>query len=398
MLLSKKRKTLIAALLCALCAVCLMAGCGSAQTAYEDRVAVVFELEGGVFQNCELPVTYYYGYKEGTNNLIYTPSSFSGKDIERPGYTLEGWYTSRTEAEDGTVTYSDKWDFATRTVGSEGVTLYANWKRNVVFSYNVCYYDEAGEVQSAGTCTVNAGSRFGDYISIVRRVAASRTGYTVMKFVDAEGNDWDENFVHPSSADSEEDVTVNVFVEYIKGEYQLVSTAAELKANRTKNIYLLNDIDFEGGEFVGFGDYKGDFQGNGFKVSNFTLTYSSGRNDLIEDDDLGDERGILCVSLFGRMQGATVQNVTFENVTVNIVTTYTGTTKIIVAPLCVKTSESTVSGVTVTGSFTVSRTPNGFDDADLAVVTDRLYYFKADEDGSTFENVTVSVDYTDARS
>lgn len=376
----------------------LLAGCASAQENYDDMVAVVFELEGGVFRNSQLPVTYYYDFGEGAERRIYDPTSseLSGKDITRADYTLEGWYTQRTVHEDGTVTYSDKWDFATRTVDDEGVTLYAHWKKNAVFAYNLCYYDEDGNVVSAGMCNVNAGSRFGEYLSIIRR-AAVRVGYTVVKFVDEDGNDWDENFIHPSEIGGEEDVIVNVFVEYIEGEYELVYTADDLKENRRKNIYLMNDIDFEGGEFAGFGDYKGVFEGNGHTVSNFTLTYSNGKNDLIDDDDLGDDRGLLCISLFGRMQGATVQNVAFENVTVSISTTYSGTSKIIVAPLCVKTTNSTVSGVSFSGSFTLAKLPSSFAEENLAVVTDGPYYYRAEGDASVFENVEIEVNYTDSR-
>ena len=61
-------------------------------------------------------------------------------------------------------------------------------------------------------------------------------------------------------------LAVNVVVEYLKGDYKLVRTARELRASRNGNIYLMNDIDFGGEKFAGFGNYRGTFNGNGYTI------------------------------------------------------------------------------------------------------------------------------------
>ena len=78
-----------------------------------------------------------------------------------------------------------------------------------------------------------------------RNFADDRKNYTPLCYVDEKGEPWDKTYKHPGG---ETDLAVNVFVEYIEGEFELVSTAKELKNARTKNIYLLNDIDFDGDE------------------------------------------------------------------------------------------------------------------------------------------------------
>ena len=114
--------------LCLVCLVATLASCGDSTRDFDGKVKVIYHLEGGIYQNCEQPVIQYYGFDEGSSNLIVDLSTLSGQSIIRTGYTLEGWYTKKT-GEGDQVSYEDKWDFETDKVTASGVTLYAKWKK-----------------------------------------------------------------------------------------------------------------------------------------------------------------------------------------------------------------------------------------------------------------------------
>ncbi|HBF15302.1 MAG TPA: hypothetical protein DDW30_06430 [Clostridiales bacterium] len=371
----KKYWFLVGILLVALLAV----GCGKGGSDYSDCVKVVYELEGGIYQNCERAVTQYYRFDGGA---ISPPDKLSGEEIKRTGFVLQGWYKTRTVAADGTVTYSEPWDFTRDTVGAEGVTLYACWKKEIRYTFDICYRDENGAVTVINSYAVDAGEAFDDYLDY----ADTRAGYTFTgQYRDADGNPLTADFRHPGG---DTETSVQVFCDYIKGEYAIVRTAAELRAKKNANIYLMNDIDFGGGEFSGFGDYKGTIEGNGYTVSNFRLTYDV--NDLVTDDDLDSEGGILRVALFRNVSGATVRNVTFSDFTVIVDTGLTKTKRIYVAPLCLKATGATFENVTVSGEWSVKKLPQDSFEADgrLTVITEPSGFIP-EGDSSSFTSVTV---------
>lgn len=372
---------------------CTAVGCSNGTNKKVDgMVKVVYHLEGGTYRNCTAPIVLYYGFKEGTENVIKDPAAADKKDrpksdddkaqVTRSEYEIEGWYrVKNVEGEE--VVYADKWNFSTDKVTASGVELYAKWVPVIRYSYNVCYIDEDGSKVVLGSYSVNAGDPFSDKFNYKN----NRGGYTALNgFFDADGNPWDENFTHPGG---EENTAIDVYAKYEKGEFVQVYTADDLIANRTKDIMLMADIDFGGRKFKGFGDYRKIFRGNGHTVSNFELDYDA--SAYVDDEDLGDEPRILGISLFGRMQGATVLDVTFENFKIDINVSYSRLTKVIVAPLCVKAENCTVSGVTVKPEYILTKLPSNVEkDPDrFAAVTDKAYYFERE---STFENVTVTVD------
>ena len=130
------RRNAIACLILCLCLVCLavsLIGCSDSTRTFEDRVKVIYQLEGGIYQNCEQPVIQYYDFEGEGGHLIKELSSFSKQEIIRTGYSLEGWYTKKVVDGDS-VTYENKWDFEKDKVDADGVTLYAKWKKNIIYA------------------------------------------------------------------------------------------------------------------------------------------------------------------------------------------------------------------------------------------------------------------------
>lgn len=333
---------------------------------YDDLTKVIYMLDGGEFQNCTAPIVQYYDLGKASKILIHDPIDLTKEEVTKDEYVFDGWYKTKVVNGDN-VTYSDKWDFENHSITSDGLTLYAKWKKKVTYTYNVCYYDN-NNVVSLGKYNVSEGEKFYDSSNY----ASKRIGYTILEYVDENNNPWDDNFTHPGG---EEDLEVKVFVKYIEGNFAVVRTAKELKANKTKNIYLMNDIDFEGEEFS-FDNYGKIFEGNNHTISNFTVAYNASRGALIQDFEDENEKS-LCISVFGNIKNAVIKNVNFDNVHFVIETSLSTTYKIYVAGISVSMTNTTISNVNFKGDYTVKRLPSGFDPLEnLVIVSNDVYYLK----------------------
>lgn len=332
----------------------LLVSCSSNEIGKHDDLArVTFELEGGTYKSSQTPVKHYYKLKDDGSTLIYELTDASGSKLTRPEYELVGWY--KTKNADGT--YEGEWNFETDTITKDGVTLYAYWKKQIIFAFDVCYKDEKNnnEVVVLGSYAVDPDEPETRVFSDRVKHANKRDGYTALGYIDENGNPWDFSFVHPCDP---ENPVVNVYCEYIEGEYIIARTASDLINAANSNIYLVNDIDMEEGTLT-FGDYKYIFEGNGYKISNFTIPFSGRRSDLQEDLYQSEEKS-LYVSLFGKMENATVRNVTFENATVTISTAYASIFKMYVAPLAISLTNSKIENVSYTGTVNVTNLPEAF--------------------------------------
>lgn len=370
----KLRKVIVFGLL--LFALVSLSSCRN-EDKYSGKTEVIFELEGGTYQNCTAPVKYYYDLNEG--KFIVEPSNITDSKVERSGYELMGWY--KTKKIDGIeVTYEDEWNFTEDEISEEGVTLYAYWKKVYKYTFNVCYYDENNELQTLGSYSVKANDKFSDYLNYANK----RLGYTPLGFYDEEGNEI-TNLTHPGG---NQDLAINVFVKYIKGTYKIVKNASELKAAKNQNIYLMADIDMNG-EALNFGDYKSSFIGNGYTISNFTVNYTASRDSLVEDFTDSNKKS-LCISLFGNTDGAHIENVTFKDAKVVVTTTLSTTFRIYVAPLSMSTKNSSFENVSFIGTYDYTRLPSNFNvEENLIFITDQAYYIN---DGtSTFNDIVLDV-------
>ncbi len=335
----------------AVCGAMCLVGCDE-QGVRRGNAMVVYELEGGTYQNSIYPVIHYYHVAEGEQSYLQDPLKLSNKTIERSGYVFTGWFATRTE-QDGKVTYGDPWNFATDRIDQEGITLYAGWEVKAEYFYHVCYIDEQGERVVLGTYDVKAGDVFNDYMGYADR----RVGYTALRITDKDGNEWNRDYAHPT-----DQIDVDVYVQYVEGDYRLVSTKSELRQAKSDNIYLLNDIDMGGANFS-FGDYKGIIQGNGHTISNFSLSYSDLNDDLIADP-LDNSKRSLAISLLGKANGAELHNVTFENVSVKLSTANPRIDHIYIAPISVNAASLTLDNVHMDLTITIAKLPSGWTTTD----------------------------------
>ena len=348
---------------------------------FSDKAKVIFELEGGRYLNSTTSVSHYYDLVDGKCKI--TPledKSFSEEGVTRDGgFELEGWYRTKTIV-NGEAEYSDRWNFDTDTVGKEGVTLYAKWNSPIVYSFDFVYFDENGVEHIANSYKVNAGNKFGDiYKNDILTYANGYANHTAIAvYYDAEHKiPFDDSVAHPGG---EESTAVKLYVEYIDGVYSVVKTAAQLTLARSKDIYLLANIDM-GGKALSFDNFNGKtLIGNGYTISNFTVNYTvpKSRNDLPDDFEDASKKA-LCVAIFGNVEGATIKDVTFEGVTFVVDTFSTVMDKIYVAPLAAGATDSTFENVKVKGTFGYT---SQTDATKIVFVTDKGAY---NSENSTFE-------------
>ena len=329
----------------------------------------IFHLEGGTCQNSKNKITYLYDF-DGTqdsikiidpNVLITSPQD----QIIRNGYHIEGWYQTKVENPDGTVEYSDKWDFANDTMTLEGVELYAKWEINKVYTYEVYYYDVNGNEVLLDKYEVKEGEKFSELFLNNKEVE----GYTSLGYLDESGNPWDENFTHPGG---ESDLAVKLYLDLIEGEYTVVKTARQFKTALTRNesIYLMNDIDLEGEE-ISFNSYSGTIQGRGYKVYNFVVKYDSSKGGLKGSlEDINGTQDHLYISLFFELKNATFIDIKFEEIKIVVNTDFSNIKYMIIAPLAIKAENVKMENVKFSGTIEFKKVPN----CEIETVIDNFWY------------------------
>ncbi len=367
-----KKIKLFGIILLSLLVAVFVAGCGDSSIEYKNNVRVVYELEGGVYKNSTRAVECYFGFERGGEYAIKSVEDMTKVSIEKSGYHIEGWYMSKTET-DGEVSYDGKWDFTTDKVAvdkdgkisytgksdSENlIRLYARWVANVKYEYNVGYIDDDNNFVSMGTVSTTAGSTFSRAKYEIEKLDSAREGYTSLgKFykydaaaTDGKGEEIADNFTFK---ESNEDVLMNVVVEYVKGNFRIVTEAKDITSNassdKNKNmtLYLMNDVDLAG-KTVDLSGYNG-IRGNGHTLSDFTVSVTSyignGEDDKLDPD--GNKTVHVEVSVFGDLTDGEVSNVTLDKVKFSVRASKSDIEKIYFAPLCMRASGVTFNNVTV---------------------------------------------------
>lgn len=364
------KKLKLATLVFCLFMIFVITGCNTSND-YSDKIKVVFNLDGGIYKNSEKDVIHYYDNNEAGSVRIYDLETVTKKTIERPGYDLLGWET-RTEVA-GEIVKKD-FDFEKDRVTMDGITLYAKWKKQLTYTYNLCYMDENNNKVSIYEYEVNSGDTFSDYLN----KRNSRTGYTFLKFMKKVGDEfveWDESFTHPGG---DADLSIDVYADYIKGIYKLVYTAEDLKAaGNFSSIYLMNDIDMNGAIWS-MNKYTKTFEGNYHTISNFVV--KTGNTLCSELDFESSIANSVVVSIFNTLEKATIRNVTFDNVTFDVSTGNSKIKKVFVLPICGNATDSTIENVEVNGTYVVGKFYDEFNTDYLFMTTDKLVY---NQKGST---------------
>ena len=124
------------------------------------------------------------------------------------------------------------------------------------------------------------------------------------------------------------------------------------------------------------------------KLSNFEVDYDSTKSGLKESlDGESTIRDHLYISLFFELKDAVIKDLTLENITIDVNTTYSQIKKLIVAPLAIKASNTTLENVNITGGIVLTKTP----DCEIEVIYDDFWYLASDDVSvDSNSNVTIS--------
>lgn len=326
-----KRKLILISLL-VLTLAFVLSGCGGEGDDLEGKNIVTFVVNGGTLNYGTSSTTSEINFAYHPGTYIIDPTDLPNYAISRNGYNFTGWYTSVE------CRANEKWDF-TKTFETEKLVLYAGWEKAITLSYTV-YYTDGDKSTALGSYNVSSGDKFEDW----RKYASKREGYTgIGYYSDAECLvEWNFDYKHPGG---ETDLDIPVYVKYIEGEWQIVDSYEKLKSAIQKgNVYLTSDIDCGGEELFFSNDFDKIFEGNGFTVSNFTVTKS---NTAINP----------AAAIFKSLgEKAVVKNVSFKDVTFKFFgireSTDTIEVKANVAALAVSISVgATVTDVSVVGKI-----------------------------------------------
>lgn len=433
----KKRAIIFTAIVALIC-MSVLSACSNSVLSVGGNVKVVFDLGGGVYRNSNRPVTHYYNFENGTENLICDLTTVGQSEFTYAGRTLYGWYLTRTEV-DGEYVYSDEWDFATYKVrvaedgtvsyphmpdGAENgcITLYARWEKDSVWRYEVHGLDEDGSpvTESDGEggekesvfysydVKEDGNRKFRDsqpknytsyrykYPGHTPEVTRTDTGYAI-NYYNADGTPFDLDYEHP--CEQGVDLTVNVYVKFIEGSFTYVSTADELIDNAAENVnlYLMDDIDLGGGEFAGFtagNRFAGrTIYGNNHTISNFTLAVNASKDKLANDDTLG--QNLLYISMFGNGSNSVIKDLTFTGIEIVIDVNFSEINGVYCSPLFVKCENCTIDNVDVSGNIRCVRV-NILPGGEFEYVTDKPSFVDPNPNGENI-NCMVNMTYLDER-
>lgn len=362
----------------------------------EGKAKVIFELEGGTYKTSSEAVSHYYEVGED-GSLIFALDKIDTKlfPVERPGYELVGWYTTRTEDGDE-VTYSNEWDFTSDRLTVDGVTLYACWEKLIKCQYVVCYFDQDGNAVPLSDESYYEAKK-GDKFKDRRNYAEKRSGWTFLgEYLTEDGEPWDSSFTHPGDEDNP---IIKVVASYlpVEGEFFIVKTAEDLLDVKDTglDIYLMNDIDMDGAElsFATFTDRR--FLGNGHTISNFTVSYEATRNALVANPNSDQATAnTLIISLFGNVRNVQIKDVNFIDFEVVIDGTnlarITQLKNVYFAPIFGTVANSTVENLTASGKLVCDRDSlESFESVEF--ITDGVYVKDLAQGESSFTNILVTV-------
>lgn len=329
-----------------LIAALLITGCGAEQTPYELNdgenftISVKYDANGGIFTtNTSVIVDSYNPDQlpmgsDGSVNIALLPPDDPARGNDafaavNNGYFLAGWYTQRTETEEGYV-YSGLWDFEngilsvdpeTVTGSAEPVvTLYAAW----VPLFEVEFYDlDSGEYMSSYTFNplqeqaMKLPALDEETGAVELYDFPENPGHTYeAAYLDAAGTQpvATEMLTHTGTVDYEtgtaKDHVMQVYVKWQEGEWFHIYNVEQFLDNASvSGSYVLHaDLDFTDEIWPSsmmYGNFSGTIEGNGYTIRNVSIEQTN--NSKVN------------AGLFGSLtEEAKITDLNLENVTFTI--------------------------------------------------------------------------------
>lgn len=365
-----------------LVSVALLASCKGNPLTRDDleemgyNVVVTYDFNGGINNDSLRSVTIYV--RSGSRIPEPGGKGASFGSPSKSNCSFRGFYLG-TETENGIEYAETPWDFESDTV-TEDVTLYALWWENYVLAVHC---DDAVNHVEEIQLSRDALTGVPEVVQL-GYVSASQlkmTGRTILGYyMDAECSD-DTELTFPNTLPfSAENDRIDIYVKSLQGNWVIIRSSNDFVNgfNSTANIYIKNDIDFEG-KTVKFPDsYSGTFDGNGKTLSNIMLEQAAPSN----------ASGTVYFGLFRELTGnAIVKNVVFSNLTLKA--NSTGNRRI--QEYCIGLFAGSVNSNVTLNNVTVSGKLIYVDNTDATVEVDPFVAIKGSVDISTcnYDGITV---------
>ena len=261
----------------------------------------------------------------------------------------KSWFQAKTD-ENGKVIYEgegenetpvlltgEPWNFATDKVTGD-ITLVAQWTK--VYNFILCLTEEVEQdgqtvtkEKEIRTYKVNPGDTVADKLydkkdgEPFRRpdyIRPTLSNYTFLDFyMDAELTEqMSMSLVHPGTREEEvtvidpetnQEVTqtvetndVKIYVKYIAGRFDFISSENIKTLTNVSRWYLLEDVDLTGKTWEAQQDFKGTIYGNGYTLKNLTVNTVAEKKNPYKAH-----------SIFGKVSGL-IKDLSLENVTLNV--------------------------------------------------------------------------------
>lgn len=299
--------------------VCLFLGsCASdnVEPTYKNSGTIIYHLEGASYKNSTEDVKVYYPVKkDGQTTVNKSLDDLTEQyKINSPGsdLVLVGWYKNKSESGE----YSNQFVFGNDKIGyNETIELYAKWSKKFVHTINYYANIDGQDILLASRGDISAGAKFTlkeDDESMIRTSLYDK-GLTFINSFNYDNKDYTmsefQNLTMPAENEITEDITANVYVNYIVGKYYLVSNSSDFKnalgeVKKYDGLYLLNDIDLGKYSLLGLNkDYE-------IKGNNHTITISYEATTYTEG--LYDDKEAEIISLFGCANNLIISDLTID--------------------------------------------------------------------------------------
>lgn len=296
--------------------VCLFLGsCASdnVEPSYKDSATIIYHLEGATYKNSTEDVKVYYPVKKDSSIIVKRSLDELTEQysINSPGSDLifAGWFKAKSESGE----YSDEFNFGTDKISyNETVNLYAKWTKKYIHTLNyVARIDGEDVVLVSRNISANAAYTLDeDREESIKETLYSKD-LTYIKTFEVDGKVCSkkdlEEIKMPEEKDINENLTKNVYVNYIEGKYYLVSNKSSFNSaiaskDEYDGMYLLNDLELGSNTLLGINtDYE--ILGNGYKI---VIDYAATTVTIIEKEKLE------ITSLFGNANNLKISDLTIE--------------------------------------------------------------------------------------
>lgn len=378
----KKRINIITGFVVAFVCAIFLVGCAKDTNQYENYAKVIYHLEDGTYKGSKLDVTMYYPVEEGKTLPL-------GKTIDQidtispPGTNkiLGGWYKDENgEHTNIDTTYEISY--------KEELELFANWKNslNNKFVFKAKINNEDVVLASNENCEIGTSPDVSEAIENEIKDKLKEHNLTYIKEFEVDSKKYDKTTISEiKMPETESDFEYDIYVDYIVGNYYLVSTDSELKNAITyisdyDGIYLMEDITVSGrySDFTALNSETNvkELIGNGH-----TISYTSNRmEDYINDQAQQYSE----VSIFHNAKNINIHDV-------NFVVNFTGSSRnvpLLLAGLALTATNSTFENITVSYTYT-SRNAG-----DTEGKSDNIYDL---ENSQNYNINNVSITYTNTK-